>query len=301
MIDSEEFYELVAGVSKQLEPIATDMEPRLDLPHNIRAVLFDIYGTLLISGSGDVGTVSETQTSEALATAMNEAGVKTTRDLLDNGLELFKSLIEKSHSISRKKGIDYPEVDIVKVWANFIERARARKWCKAGYKTDYHRLAVHYECLCNPVWPMPSGWVSAEKLRQKGIPLGIVSNAQFYTPIIFEVLYGESIPSLGFKENLSTWSYKLGEAKPSLKMFKAPLAALAKRGITPEQTLYVGNDMLNDVWTASQCGIKTALFAGDQRSLRLRDDDERCKGLVPDMVLTDLAQLSPLFEDAAAS
>lgn len=41
-------------------------------------------------------------------------------------------------------------------------------------------------------------------------------------------------------------------------------------GIESSQTLYVGNDMLNDIYPAQQLGLKTAFFAGDQRSLRKR-------------------------------
>jgi putative hydrolase of the HAD superfamily len=54
----------------------------------------------------------------------------------------------------------------------------------------------------------------------------------------------------------------------------------------------VGNDKLNDIWPATQLGLKTALFAGDQRSLRLRENDVRCSGLEPDLVITRLSQLS---------
>jgi len=49
--------------------------------------------------------------------------------------------------------------------------------------------------------------------------------------------------------------------------------------------------MLNDIYPANAIGFQTALFAGDQRSLRLRTDDPRCVNLKPDLVLTDLAQL----------
>ena len=36
---------------------------------------------------------------------------------------------------------------------------------------------------------------------------------------------------------------------------------------------------------------KTALFAGDERSLRLRENDSRCKDLSADVVITDLIQV----------
>ena len=57
------------------------------------------------------------------------------------------------------------------------------------------------------------------------------------------------------------------------------------------EAVYVGNDMLNDVWAASEAGLRTAWFAGDSRSCRPREDDSRCRGLVPDVVLTSLMQL----------
>jgi putative hydrolase of the HAD superfamily len=67
-------------------------------------------------------------------------------------------------------------------------------------------------------------------------------------------------------------------------------------GILPEDTLYVGNDMLNDIWPAAQCGLKTSLFAGDQRSLRLRETDPRCSDLEPDVIITKLSQLPHIIE-----
>jgi putative hydrolase of the HAD superfamily len=55
--------------------------------------------------------------------------------------------------------------------------------------------------------------------------------------------------------------------------------------------LFVGNDRLKDIYPAHRVGMKTCLFAGDQRSLRLREDDERVQGLEPDFIIDDLQQL----------
>jgi putative hydrolase of the HAD superfamily len=67
---------------------------------------------------------------------------------------------------------------------------------------------------------------------------------------------------------------------------------IAEKGVSPASVLYIGNDMLNDIYPARQTGFKTALFAGDERSLRLRSDDPRCRGLRADLVITDLSQLN---------
>jgi putative hydrolase of the HAD superfamily len=42
--------------------------------------------------------------------------------------------------------------------------------------------------------------------------------------------------------------------------------------------------------------MKTALFAGDERSLKWRRDDKRCKNLSPDLVITELQQLTACVE-----
>ena len=42
---------------RPLDPIPTQLDADGRLEHDIQCVLFDIYGTLFVSGSGDVGVV----------------------------------------------------------------------------------------------------------------------------------------------------------------------------------------------------------------------------------------------------
>jgi putative hydrolase of the HAD superfamily len=87
------------------------------------------------------------------------------------------------------------------------------------------------------------------------------------------------------------YSFQHEVAKPSLALFDMASENLAARGIEPIAVLYVGNDMLNDIYPAHTVGFQTALFAGDRRSVRLRPDDPRCADLKSELVLTDLGQL----------
>jgi putative hydrolase of the HAD superfamily len=70
---------------------------------------------------------------------------------------------------------------------------------------------------------------------------------------------------------------------------------LEEMRIAPAKVVYVGNDMLNDIMPAKHAGFQTALFAGDKRSLRLRQDDSRCNGIIPDLVFTHLMELAELI------
>jgi putative hydrolase of the HAD superfamily len=146
---------------------------------------------------------------------------------------------------------------------------------------------VEYECRVNPAWPMPGALETIQKLHAHGFKLGIVSNAQFYTPLILEALFGQSIEALGFEKELCVWSYKELRAKPDIRLFQGLETDFNK-------TLYVGNDMLNDIWTATQAGCRTVLFAGDNRSLRRREQDSRCKKLIPTAIVDDLRQITEM-------
>lgn len=278
--------------TREMEPIATGVEPVLRKLPNVRAVLFDVYGTLFISGSGEVGTAVRAACEQALSEAFDALGIATVAEP-GQGVEYLFRAIEASHAESRRLGIDYPEVDIVEIWRDVVaELGRQGVVERSALDSiDFERLAVQYEARANPCWPMPAMQKCLTQLRHAGIVLGIISNAQFYTAQLFVALLGEPAESWGFDPKMQYYSYRYGRSKPGLGMHRAAVEALSSRGITPDETLYVGNDMLNDVWPACKLGFRTALFAGDGRSLRCREEDQRLASIVPDLVLTDLGQL----------
>jgi len=280
---SNTYADILRRHAKPMTPIATDVEPVLRKLPNIRAVLFDVYGTLLISGSGEVGTVGRAACEQALTEAFEATGSAMTAPAAQ-GVECLYEAIGASHVASRAAGVDHPEVDIVKIWRTVL--------AELGYAAiDPARLAVEYEARANPCWPMPQMQECLEQLNQASVVLGIISNAQFFTPDLFVALLGKSAETLGFDPQLAYYSYRHGQAKPGLQMHEQAVESLRARRIAPDEALYVGNDMLNDILPARKAGFCTALFAGDRRSLRRRENDRRVAGIVPDLVLTDLGQL----------
>ncbi len=159
------------------------------------------------------------------------------------------------------------------------------------------RFALGFELIVNPVWPMPHLNRLITASRDAGLTIGIISNAQFYTPLLFHYFCGALPENLGFHPELIVYSYVFGRAKPSPMLFDAAAKRLRSRQIFPENTLYIGNDMRNDICAARAVGFQTALFSGDARSLRLRSDDSCCIDLVPDLYITDLNQLPGHFRN----
>jgi len=289
---SAEIRAIIKRHAASLEPIPTDTKPVLRKLSGIKAVLFDVYGTLLISGVGDIGTSRAGDNEKAFIEALSIMGIRHDSQALC-GVDWLSDAIGTSHARSRDKGIDYPEVDILAVWSSVLEELRTRGLIEREESdvSFLRKLAVEYEVRSNPVWTMPGCRECLEFLRESGFHLGLLSNAQFFTPELFSALLDADLCDLGLRDDLLLFSYHSQRAKPGLFLFERAREILARLGVDAGATLYIGNDMLNDVYAAAQIGFRTALFAGDERSLRLRREDSRLAGISPDLVLTDLLQL----------
>ena len=278
--------EAVLRVREPLVPTETAVIQRLKPLSPIRAVVFDIYGTLLISGSGDVGSADSGGQDERVAEAMQAAGWELSQHQPPAVSQLHEQ-IRLSNERRVSEQCPKPEVDIVDAWRRtLLGEDDGVEACEQTV-----RVAAEYEARANPSWPMPGARELLAKLAERGMPLGIVSNAQDFTLPLLEDLQGAPLHQGLFDLDLCVFSYRFRQAKPGPRLFDVLREGLRRRGIEPQEAVYVGNDMLNDVWAASVAGLKTAWFAGDGRSCRPRQDDPRCRSLEPDVVLTDLLAL----------
>ena len=289
--------ERVKAQSALLHPKATALPAKLLPLAGIKAVLFDIYGTLFVSGSGDIGAGNAEEDEQALRVALSQVGLCTeAMDPTIRATELLTRAIDQAHEQRRAEGIEYPEVDILAIWRQVLSELPKGVVTMDLVEDRLRVLALEYECRVNPVWPMPRLRQTLNTLCEKRLVLGLVSNAQFYTPLLFEAFLDTPPQTLGFDALCCAFSYQMLEAKPSPRLFRKALDGLARKyGITARQVLYVGNDRLKDIWPAQRLGCRTALFAGDLRSLRLREHDERCNMVNPDVVIKDLSQLGSVL------
>jgi len=263
-----------------LKPLPTSLKPGGALKEKIKCVLFDIYGTLFISGSGDISLAEkESPEIEQINQLLTKYVIcKSPQTLLNE----FYRAVQTRHKELRNRGVDFPEVNIDRIWMKVL----------SNDDTDIVRqFAVEFELIVNPVYPMPNLEKMLAACRRRNILMGIISNAQFYTPYLFKWFLDSDLKNLGFDPDLIFYSYRFETAKPSPVLFRMAAEKLKAKGIPPSGTLYLGNDLLNDIYPAKGTGFQTALFAGDKRSLRLRSDDPRCKKLSADLVLTDLDHL----------
>jgi len=230
------------GRTRRIDPLPLPLpEPFLSLagrplPRRPRALILDVYGTLLSSGAGEVGTAVDKGggSSALLAEVLREFGVETDAGAFE---ERLVREIRGDHEISRGAGIPWPEVDGAAILARMTGKSLP----------EARLLGAAREAALNPASPMPGAAELLAKARKAGLVLGIVSNAQYYTVPVLEAAFGRSLADLGFSTELCVWSWRLGRAKPDPELFRVLARALGERGIRPEDAVYAGNDLANDI------------------------------------------------------
>ena len=292
-------YELseILRPDSDLLPLPTGVSNSGSLLEGIKAVIFDIYGTLLVSGSGDVGSAVESGTDKAFISAFRKAGFRFRSEAAFSRVrELFFSGIASRHHKMRSSGYPSPEIDIRDIWDDILSDSELNKALPGLRDLDCSLAAAAYEATVNPVSPMPGMEKMIDHFRTEGFLLGIVSNAQFYTPLIFGILRPGGLPSFGFDPELCLFSYTEKRSKPDPFLFNRLSERLAMQGVKPAEAVFIGNDMLNDIMPSAAAGYKTVLFAGDRRSLRLREDHEACKTVIPDAIVNGLDVLKDYIQ-----
>jgi putative hydrolase of the HAD superfamily len=282
----EKIIEIIDSNASPLAVQPTSVQPSPPWKGEIKAILFDIYGTLLISSVGGIETAAARerdrggrQRQKRIEGLLRRYKIDKKSQEIQDG---FWREIQRRHEQARADGVDFPEVCYEEVWSSVLG---------TGNMAKVKTFAMEYEMIVNPVYPMPHLEEALAALREKGLVMGIISNAQFFVPYLFAGLLNKTLDQLGFDPALLFYSSRCGYAKPSAYMFHRAVEILAAKKLRPSNVLYIGNDMLKDILPAREVGFRTILFAGDSRSLRMRRGDPRCGQIEPDGVVTDITQL----------
>jgi putative hydrolase of the HAD superfamily len=292
------YIEKFLGETPEMKPVPTQMKPCFQQDSSIKACVFDVYGTLMISDSGDIE--ESLITTANMKTALDAAGIELTcsdpgsDDMLAEMLESFKSEVALIHQRDKSEDKPYPEIDILSIWENIINSNKKNLIITGPLCIKCFTFV--FEVLSNRIYPMPGMHEVIRHLAGRQMPLGIVSNAQFYTPVILNYFMNGSVSESElvppFDDELTIFSYQCKRSKPDSYLFEMLKDSCRKKyGIYPDEILFVGNDMFRDVYPAHLAGLKTVLFAGDMKSLRMREGITELKSITPDYVITDLRQV----------
>jgi FMN phosphatase YigB (HAD superfamily) len=209
-----------------------------------RAVIFDIYGTLLIAPHGGVRPCPAAD--PLLRQVLVDFGYPTP----ESPSTALHAAVLRHHAAA---GVPFPEVDLRELWREILSLSP---------DVDPTPLVKALQSVWHSTQPMPGAREWVEVLAHSGLSLGLLSNAQC-----------DTLDCLGdlaafFTPDLTILSYQHRIAKPAPELFEILSQRLLDRGISPEETLYIGNDPIQDIAPAAAAGFKTALFIGHPDSFR---------------------------------
>ena len=285
-------------------------QAELKLLGGVEVALWDIYGTLFATRAGDL------ESSLSAADSMLRAFEIVIESYgLEGSIKRFSKCpplwlrdhylggIAKEHARLKTAGFPVPEVRIEEIWQSILTDL-----CESGFNIpgkNLQEFAFEIAFCFEVAFQRPCFYTGALdillELKKLGITQGIVSNAQFYTPILLDIFFDHQTDGQIsdyrqlFHSNLCSFSFQHRRSKPDPRIFAPVIGSLRAKGITQEKAIYIGNDLLNDIYAAGKLGFKTAFFAADEPMVKFHETDPRVKEFVPDITVKDFAQLPGLF------
>lgn len=294
-MNSELLRERIRDLTYPISPQKVNHKTKLQTLEDIRCVAFDFYGTMFISGVGDIGIDGDQQQNSIYFTeALKSTGFSIINENAGKkGVILFEKMIKENIEGAKNRGIDYPEPDVYSIWLDVLRKLMQDKFISGDLNEhSAAHFGVEFEFRINKIWPVPNLANLLNSLLEHDIILGIISNSQFYTPIAFEVFLGKSPEQFGFHPDLLIWSFELGRKKPSQQLYQQfGDTAKNEEDIYPHEILYVGNDIRKDIYPAKSQNLKTALYVGDKRSIRHTPEELKKDKYQPNLIIDDLHQI----------
>jgi FMN phosphatase YigB (HAD superfamily) len=297
-------------------PAPPEIDPPRAIPHltrqpGVRAVLWNVYGTLVHLAGGELYFEHPQQFVMEVA--------------LDKTIQEFKMW----GSMPRKPGrpADYlrrvytdilteqrlvpggtekfPEAASERVWEAFIKKLFQKDYkfdaTFYGSLNEYSRkVAYFFHASLQGTACYPGAAEALRHVADQGVAQGLLADGQCFTPVQLQRGLAKQDASLRLDEvfdpGLRFLSAEVRARKPSERLFRQAVGALAERGISPGEVLHVGSNLARDLAPARRLGMKTALFIADKAALQL--SPEQLKQALkepanrPDVLLTELAQIA---------
>jgi FMN phosphatase YigB (HAD superfamily) len=212
----------------------------------IKAIICDVYRTIL-----DVGEAPE-DAEERWDLLFRGAFGRAPEISLEQLSVRCHDIISEDHQQAHMRGILYPEVN----WSSVM--SRALPWLEALPSDDFDRFLFDHAQLSRALRIMPGCAAVLRLCHERGILLGVASNAQAYTLRELELALREAGLNLSiFQSDLTFWSFEHGFSKPDPHVFEILRARLQNRCLSQSEALMVGDREDNDIAPARTTGWKT--------------------------------------------
>lgn len=290
-------------------PRATPVKARPHLVRlpQVRAVLWNIYGTLLAIPQGEL------LFEHPQAFIMSNALDKTIQEF-----KMWASMSRKPGQPSEYMGQIYkqilteqlsgpgggerhPEAQAERVWEAILKRLLQKDYKfdagLYGSLNEYSRkVAYFFHASLQGTACYDGAAAALRHVTAAGLTQGLLGDGQCFTTVQLQRGLSAQDPTLRLddvlSDGLTVLSCELRGRKPSDRLFRRAVELLGERGISPGEVLHVGSRVQQDLVPARRLGMHTALFAGDKTSLQATPEQLKEPPGRPDVLLTELSQIT---------
>jgi FMN phosphatase YigB (HAD superfamily) len=274
---------------------------------DVRAVTWNVYGTLLAIAGGEMCFVHPQQLIMDLALEKTIQEFKMwgsmTRKPGQPAEYLRPLYVTVLHQLQtdHRRAEKYTELSVDRLWEALIKKLLQKDYkFDAGFYGSLNefsaKVAYFFHASLQGVACYPGAARALRHIKEGGLAQGLLGNGQCFTPPQLRRCLGRQEAGADGAELIDprhcTLSYEVRARQPSDKLFRQALAGFAERGIKPDQVLHVGSRVSLDVVPARRLGMRTGLFAGDKASLEANNKQLESPMSRPDVLLTELTQIA---------
>ena len=292
-------------------PVPARARPHLTPLPGIRAVLWNVYGTLLCISEGELrfevandfimeAALDKTIHEFKMWNAMSRKPGQPSAYMR----EIYQKVLTEL-KLAPTAGERHPDFAAERVWDSIIKKLFQKEYtfdaAFYGSLNEYSRkIAYFFHASLQGTACYPGAAEALRSVSERGLAQGLLADGQCFTTV--QLQRGLNRQEEGFDliavvPLTRRWlSCDHRCRKPSDNLFKAAVKGLREQGVEPHETLHVGSNLARDIVPAKKAGMRTGLFAGDKASLgataeQLKDPQQR-----PDVLLTELTQIAQIIE-----
>jgi putative hydrolase of the HAD superfamily len=263
-------------------------------PRPLRAVLFDYGHTLVDFQRLPAALVGAYRDIRARLENLVEEELPQAEDLAHQVAEAVDVLITRSYLEGRLQ-----EFDMVELLAD----AFASIGITVRPEVAEELVAIDHRAFTESITVPEATTRVLETLQARGLRMGVVSNMHLRADLM-----RADLAALGLDRFFSTmvFSSEVGWRKPDPRIFRAALEGL---GVTPDEAVFVGDRLRDDIGGAQAAGMRTVLtrefrdeMEGPDRAdaIRFWAEHEQVERLRPDHHIRHLAELPAILAGEAA-
>ncbi|MEI8380137.1 MAG: HAD family hydrolase [Planctomycetota bacterium] len=277
----------------------------------IRAVTWNVYGTLLRIADGDLLfqhpqairmeiALDKTIQEFNMWNSMTRKPGKPWEYMQQKYLKVLEDLKMAS---SGRKG-DVTEVNSAEVWKKLLSMLDKKDY---EYDTSLYgdidefseKVAYFFHSSLQGVEASEGALDALLSLQSGGLRQAVVTDGQPFTLAqLHRALLAQGrlpSPDAIFSPSLNTFSYIEGVRKPSKTLFLRAVDRFVKLGIEPEQVLHVSSRVKDDLAVAKSLGMRTALYAAEKLGLQVSGEELKDPATKPDRLITKLSQVRDIL------